>query len=62
MCSLSVNFEWDGVGECGRKMTVQGVVIDCRRTGPGSFETTVFFEYPPAEVDPVACAIPQVMN
>ena len=62
MCSLLVNFEWDAAGQCGRKVTLQGVVIDCRETGPSSFETTVFFEYLPAGGNSVFCGIPQVLN
>ena len=62
MCSLSVNLEWDGVEPCGRKVTLHGVVIDCRETGPSSFETTVFFEYMPEGRSPVMCGMPHVLN
>ena len=62
MCSLQVNLEWDGAGQCGRKVALQGVVIECREVGPASFETTVFFEYLPAGRNPVMCGMPQVLN
>ena len=62
MCSLMVNFEWDAAEHCGRRMALEGVVIDCRETGPARFETTVFFEYLPVGGNLAVCGMPQVLN
>ena len=62
MCGLLVNFEWDAAEHCGRRMAIEGIVIDCRETGPARFETTVFFEYLPSEGNFAMCGLPQILN
>jgi hypothetical protein len=42
MTELLIGIKWAG----GRKVMVEVIVIGCRKTGDGSFETTVLFLHP----------------
>jgi hypothetical protein len=42
MSELLIGIKWSR----GRKVMVEGIVIGCRKTGEGSFETTVLFLHP----------------
>lgn len=44
MSGVLLRFHCCGAADCAGDVTVGGVVIDCRETGTGNFETTVFFD------------------
>ena len=62
MSSLLVRLEYEGDGRPAGKVTLEGVVIGCRQTGPATFEITVFFEFPPADEARVAPELPPSWN
>jgi hypothetical protein len=47
---------------CSGDATVEGVVIDCRRTRSGDFQTTVFFDLLPAAGQPGHCRLLDVFT
>lgn len=48
MSDLLIAIKWRGVGCRCRKLMIEGIVIGCRQTGGGFFETTVIF-LPPSD-------------